>query len=137
MSPEYAMHGIFSAKSDVFSFGVILLEIITGKKNREAWSLWRESRSLELVDAAMDSAFPETEVLRCMKMGLLCVQEHSEDRPIMDSVVKMLGNSNMALPQPKRVGFCPRDGTVPQDESSPFIQGSTLHALTVTLFEGR
>ncbi|KAK8954457.1 Receptor-like serine/threonine-protein kinase SD1-6 [Platanthera zijinensis] len=99
-----------------------------------AWSLWRGSRSLELVDEAMDSAFPETEVLRCMKV---CVQEQSEDRPIMDSVVKMLGNPNLSLPQPKRVGFCPRDGTVPQDESSPFIEGSTLHALTVTLLEGR
>ena len=34
MSPEYAMDGKFSVKSDVFSFGVLMLEIITGKKNR-------------------------------------------------------------------------------------------------------
>lgn len=34
MSPEYAMDGIFSVKSDVFSFGVLVLEIISGKKNR-------------------------------------------------------------------------------------------------------
>jgi len=34
MSPEYAMDGTFSVKSDVFSFGVLALEIITGKKNR-------------------------------------------------------------------------------------------------------
>ncbi|CAL9104086.1 unnamed protein product, partial [Musa textilis] len=55
MSPEYAMDGIFSVKSDVFSFGVLVLEIISGKKNRGiydssrtlnllgyTWSLWRE-----------------------------------------------------------------------------------------------
>jgi hypothetical protein len=35
ISPEYAQHGIFSIKSDVFSFGVVLLEIISGKKNTE------------------------------------------------------------------------------------------------------
>ena len=34
MSPEYAMHGQYSTKSDVFSFGVLILEIISGKKNR-------------------------------------------------------------------------------------------------------
>ena len=33
MSPEYAMEGIFSVKSDIFSFGVLLLEILSGKKN--------------------------------------------------------------------------------------------------------
>lgn len=41
MSPEYAMHGHFSEKSDVFSFGVIILEIITAKRN---------SRSVESSD---------------------------------------------------------------------------------------
>lgn len=34
MSPEYAVDGLFSMKSDVFSFGVLVLEIVSGKKNR-------------------------------------------------------------------------------------------------------
>ncbi|XP_037492215.1 G-type lectin S-receptor-like serine/threonine-protein kinase SD1-1 [Jatropha curcas] len=63
MSPEYAVDGLFSMKSDVFSFGVLILEIVSGKKNRgffhqehnhnllgHAWKLWIEERSMELVD---------------------------------------------------------------------------------------
>ncbi|KAK7405175.1 hypothetical protein VNO78_06374 [Psophocarpus tetragonolobus] len=63
MPPEYAARGHFSVKSDVFSYGVIVLEIISGKKNREfsdpensnnllghAWRLWTENRALELLD---------------------------------------------------------------------------------------
>jgi serine/threonine protein kinase len=38
MSPEYAMDGVFSVKSDVFSFGVLLLEIISGRRNRGVYS---------------------------------------------------------------------------------------------------
>ncbi|KAK9229604.1 hypothetical protein WN944_022567 [Citrus x changshan-huyou] len=62
MSPEYAFGGIFSIKSDVFSFGVLLLEIVSGKKNTGfyrtdylnllgyAWDLWTSNRTLELID---------------------------------------------------------------------------------------
>ncbi|PHT84481.1 hypothetical protein T459_12924 [Capsicum annuum] len=63
MSPEYAVDGIFSVKSDVFSFGVLMLEIVSGKRNRgfvhqdhnlnllgHAWKLYKEDRSLELID---------------------------------------------------------------------------------------
>ncbi|RWR88169.1 G-type lectin S-receptor-like serine/threonine-protein kinase RKS1 [Cinnamomum micranthum f. kanehirae] len=87
MSPEYAMHGLFSIKSDVFSFGVILLEIISGKRNNyynecrsmnilgHVWELWKEDRILELVDSFMNISTSESEVLRCIQVGLLCVQE--------------------------------------------------------------
>ncbi|KAG0468521.1 hypothetical protein HPP92_017849 [Vanilla planifolia] len=122
MSPEYAMHGIFSVKSDVFSFGVIILEIITGKKNRvvdpsephislvgHAWQLWSENRSLELVDDALNCEYSACQFLRCMQIGLLCVQEDTDERPTMASVVLMLGSEGVALPEPKKPGFCPKD----------------------------
>ncbi|XXG71257.1 hypothetical protein AAC387_Pa07g0552 [Persea americana] len=105
MSPEYAMQGRFSEKSDVFSFGVLLLEIVSGKRNTSfyqneqtsnllcrAWLLWNEGTALELIDPALGGHFQQEQVLRCIHLGLLCVQEFPKDRPSMSSVVFMLGD---------------------------------------------
>ncbi|KAJ0974862.1 hypothetical protein J5N97_016827 [Dioscorea zingiberensis] len=96
MSPEYALDGVFSEKSDVFSFGVIVLEIVTGKRStgfypyREAlnllgyvWQLWEEGKGLELLDENLGDSMCAPEVMRCIQIGLLCVQENSADRPTM------------------------------------------------------
>ncbi|KAI8011740.1 G-type lectin S-receptor-like serine/threonine-protein kinase [Camellia lanceoleosa] len=117
MSPEYAIDGLFSVKSDVFSFGVLVLEIVSGKKNRgfshpghhlnllgHAWRLYEEGKSLELIDEALWDSYYQIEILRSIHVGLLCVQENPEDRPSMSSVVLMLG-SEAALPQAKQPGF--------------------------------
>ncbi|XP_074589904.1 G-type lectin S-receptor-like serine/threonine-protein kinase At4g27290 [Curcuma longa] len=103
MAPEYLLDGIFSFKSDVFSFGVIVLEIISGKKIRVfnqtdtnlnllgyVNKLWKEERSLEIVDQALNQSYPREEVLHCIHMGLLCVQDNSNDRPTMTEVMAML-----------------------------------------------
>ncbi|KAH0459763.1 hypothetical protein IEQ34_012577 [Dendrobium chrysotoxum] len=150
MSPEYAMHGIFSIKSDIYSFGVIVLEILTGKKNRvfdpneshvslvgHAWTLWSENKSLELVDDALKHGYHEQEVLRCMQVGLLCVQEGSEDRPTMASVVLMLGSETMTLPQPKRPGFYLKDDFEVPDLSMLDHVDCTRNDITLTMIHGR
>ncbi|KAH7838202.1 hypothetical protein Vadar_023346 [Vaccinium darrowii] len=75
MAPEYAMDGHFSVKSDVFSFGVLVLEIVTGKKNRgfynvnqqvnllgHAWRLWREGKGLELLDPSVGESYNASEI---------------------------------------------------------------------------
>ncbi|PON43758.1 Tyrosine-protein kinase [Parasponia andersonii] len=97
MSPEYAIHGHFSMKSDVFSFDVMVLEIVSGKKNRgfilpdhdlnllgHAWKLWNEDKPTELLDVLLENV-PIAEVLRCIQVGLLCVQK----RPDEDSACKL------------------------------------------------
>uniref|UniRef100_A0A1Y3BW27 Protein kinase domain-containing protein n=1 Tax=Helianthus annuus TaxID=4232 RepID=A0A1Y3BW27_HELAN len=98
MSPEYALDGLFSIKSDVFSFGVLLLEIVSGKRNRgfvqsekesnfiaHVWSLYNEGRSLDLVDTSCTESCHPDEVIRSIKVGLLCVQHNAGDRPHMSS----------------------------------------------------
>ncbi|GAB4830947.1 hypothetical protein Ancab_004977 [Ancistrocladus abbreviatus] len=115
MAPEYAMEGLFSIKSDVFSFGVILLEIISGKKNSGfhltkhaqtllayAWRLWNEAKELEFVDSLLPEPYPATEVIRFMHIGLLCVQEDPANRPTMSYVVSWLSSEATALPEPER-----------------------------------
>ncbi|KAK6932372.1 Gnk2-homologous domain [Dillenia turbinata] len=119
MAPEYAMEGLFSVKSDVFSFGVILLEIISGKKNSEfhktecaetllshAWRLWNEEKELELIDPLLPESCPADEVKKCIHIGLLCVQEDPADRPKMSPVVALLGSGGSSLlPTPKQPPF--------------------------------
>ncbi|KAI4304822.1 hypothetical protein MLD38_040287 [Melastoma candidum] len=108
MSPEYAFNGRFSEKSDVFSFGVLLLEVVSGQRNREfdhqdnyhhllghAWLLWREGRELELIHKPPGESTFRSQMKRSIHVGLLCVQKNSEDRPSMSSVVFMLANEGL------------------------------------------
>eukprot|EP00258_Populus_trichocarpa_P033122 XP_024449141.1 G-type lectin S-receptor-like serine/threonine-protein kinase At4g27290 [Populus trichocarpa] len=117
ISPEYAIDGLYSPKSDVFSFGVLVLEILSGNRNRgfchpdhnlnllgHAWKLFTEGRPLELVSESIVETCNLSEALRLIHVGLLCVQENPEDRPTMSYVVLMLGNED-ALPRPKQPGF--------------------------------
>ncbi|PKI40211.1 hypothetical protein CRG98_039404 [Punica granatum] len=118
MSPEYIMFGHFSTKSDVFSFGVLVLEIITGKKNSSfdpqnsdegllgyVWKHWSEGISLKLVDPALGNSYATNKVIKCFHIGLLCVQDDPEDRPTMDSVILMLSSESTSLPLPQRPSF--------------------------------
>ena len=66
MSPEYAIHGLFSVKSDVFSFGVLLLEIVSGKKNRVASN---SSNSTNLIGHVSEKEFVFFFLLQVTNLG--------------------------------------------------------------------
>ncbi|PKU78131.1 Receptor-like serine/threonine-protein kinase SD1-8 [Dendrobium catenatum] len=112
MSPEYALNGLFSVKSDVFSFGVLLLEIVSGRRNHGcgnllayAWGLWKEGTWVELVDPSLDNKFQDNEIARCIYVALLCVQERPEDRPFMSDIVTMLANESLYFNSIKQPAF--------------------------------
>lgn len=71
----------------------------------QAWLLWNKNKGLELMDSCLDNSYVKFDVLRCIQIGLLCVQKLSLERPAMSSVVFMLGNEGAILPQPKEPGF--------------------------------
>ncbi|KAK7320063.1 hypothetical protein RJT34_04793 [Clitoria ternatea] len=150
MPPEYAVRGHFSMKSDVFSYGVIILEIISGKKNREfsdpdqyhnllgyAWRLWSEERTIELLDEVLGEQCTPFEVIRCIQVGLLCVQQRPEDRPDMSSVVLML-NGEKLLPKPKVPGFyTEKDVTSESSSSSANRRLCSANEISITELEAR
>lgn len=119
MAPEYLMHGRLSAKADVFSFGVVVLELITGQKNSSfspisdgqnllewAYKLYKRGKSLEIVDHTLASSVVPEQVATCIKIGLLCVQSDPQQRPTMRRVVVMLSKKPDSLEEPTRPG-CP------------------------------
>ncbi|KAG5246808.1 cysteine-rich receptor protein [Salix suchowensis] len=118
MSPEYAMHGHFSVKSDVYSFGVLILEIITGKKNSSfgqtggtadlvsyVWKHWRDGTPLEVLDPTLTDTYSRNEVIRCIHIGLLCVQEDPAIRPAMATTVLTLDSYSVTIPSPQEPAF--------------------------------
>ncbi|PKI40575.1 hypothetical protein CRG98_039037 [Punica granatum] len=149
MSPEYAVDGIFSIKSDVFSFGVLVLEIVCGRRNREfhhpdhhfnlighAWKLWVEGKAQELIDEQMEDSFPLSEVMRCIQVGLLCVQKCPEDRPTMSYVLLMLDSESATLLPPREPGFYLE--RIPYGKSIIINRAEySANEISETLLEGR
>uniref|UniRef100_A0A7N2RAN1 Uncharacterized protein n=1 Tax=Quercus lobata TaxID=97700 RepID=A0A7N2RAN1_QUELO len=117
MALEYTMHGQFSVKSDVFSFGVLVLEIVSGQKNNcfrngenvedllsYAWKNWREGIASHIIDPTLRHS-STIEIMRCIHIGLLCVQENVTNRPTMALIVLMLNSYSITLPVPSQPAF--------------------------------
>ncbi|KAK4799967.1 hypothetical protein SAY86_025332 [Trapa natans] len=110
MAPEYLMHGHLSKAADVFSFGVLVLELITGHRNYSfnldveeanlldwAYNQYKKGRSLEIVDSAIAESEEADQMVKCIQIGLLCVQSDPKLRPEMSRVVVMLSKKPGSL----------------------------------------
>ncbi|KAI3853920.1 hypothetical protein MKW92_029391 [Papaver armeniacum] len=151
MSPEYVMDGRFSEKSDVFSFGVLLLEVVSGRKTTSfhhleqslsllgyAWQLWNECKMELLIEPViLHESTPLAEIFRCIQVGLLCVQECARDRPTMSTTLSMLTSEIATLPTPKQPAFIERRDSAPIDSFAHSLGAASVDHLTITHIEGR
>ncbi|KAL4586027.1 hypothetical protein LXL04_010657 [Taraxacum kok-saghyz] len=103
MAPEYALWGHLTYKADVYSFGVLALEIVAGKNNMKYrptedyyclldWAvvLKQKGSLMDLVDPRLGSEFNKKEAVRMIKIALLCTNKSPTLRPTMSEVVNML-----------------------------------------------
>ncbi|KAJ6918074.1 hypothetical protein NC651_012329 [Populus alba x Populus x berolinensis] len=145
MSPEYAMEGLFSIKSDVFSFGVLVLEIVSGRKNTSfyhsdslnllglAWKLWNANKALDLMDPSLGDPPSTATLLRYINIGLLCVQESPADRPTMSDVIPMI----VALPEPKQPAFVAGRNVAEPRSLMSFAGVPSVNNVTITTLDAR
>ncbi|KAI5348445.1 hypothetical protein L3X38_001332 [Prunus dulcis] len=147
-APEYAIRGELSEKADIYSFGVLVLEIISGRKNTDltlpsemqylpeyAWKLFETSNVIELVDPKLhENGFVERDVLQAIQVAFLCLQPHANLRPPMSEVVAMLTCKVEMIGTPMKPAFLERRRTKDQNLSwdtisevfpSPFQSEST------------
>ncbi|CAL9182715.1 unnamed protein product [Musa hybrid cultivar] len=157
MAPEYVMHGSLSTKADVFSFGVLVLELISGRKNSAfsplpdpeansllewAWKLYKKGQRLELLDPAVASTADAEQVALCVQIGLLCTQSDPKLRPDMKRVVIILSKQPSVLEEPTRPGipgsryrrrsYGTRGSHYSAGESSSTINSASTAATTAT-----
>uniref|UniRef100_A0A0E0DBN8 Receptor-like serine/threonine-protein kinase n=1 Tax=Oryza meridionalis TaxID=40149 RepID=A0A0E0DBN8_9ORYZ len=150
MSPEYALDGYFSVKSDTYSFGVILLEVVSGLKISSAhlkvdcsnliayaWSLWKDGNARDFVDSSIVESCPLHEVLRCIHLGLLCIQDQPSARPLMSSIVFMLENETAVLPAPKEPIYFTRREYGTDEDTRDSMRSRSLNHMSITAEDGR
>ncbi|KAK1432748.1 hypothetical protein QVD17_09647 [Tagetes erecta] len=126
MAPEYIVRGQLTEKADVFSFGVVVLEIASGKRNnafvedtgsllQTVWKLYKEGVVSEAIDPLLKGEFPEDEALEVLQIGLLCTQASAALRPSMAEVVEFLTT------KPEN-----RQNPIPIPHQPPFLNARSL-----------
>ncbi|KAJ4815992.1 Leucine-rich repeat transmembrane protein kinase [Rhynchospora pubera] len=103
LAPEYAIRGQVTRKSDIYSFGVLLLEIVSGRCNtntrlpyedqfllERTWALYEQENLEKIIDAFLGDDLDVEEATRFLKVALLCTQDATRLRPSMSTVLKLL-----------------------------------------------
>ncbi|XP_073106277.1 cysteine-rich receptor-like protein kinase 2 [Elaeis guineensis] len=141
-APEYAIHGQLSEKVDTYSYGVVVLEIISGRKSNDvnlepvtqyllewAWQLYENDMLLELVDASLDpNEYEPEEVKRVIEIALVCTQSTVAARPTMSEVVVMLLSKGGIVQQPTRPIFIDATSRVRGEASTSSKSSSASNA---------
>ncbi|MCL7048002.1 hypothetical protein MKW94_001847 [Papaver nudicaule] len=136
MSPEYLTHGQLTEKVDVYSYGVIVLEIVTGIQSNHftsdesletlvtwTWKHYKSSKVSDIIDESIKDQVDEEELKRVVQVGLLCTQEAAALRPTMQEVIQMLRRNDQQLPEPSKPPFF--DDTLGSAKNHKFLYGSS------------
>ncbi|XP_054795595.1 cysteine-rich receptor-like protein kinase 2 isoform X2 [Prosopis cineraria] len=143
-APEYALHGQLSEKADTYSYGVIVLEIISGQRNSElkidahvegefllqqAWKLYEKSRHLELVDNTLDpNEYDAKELEKIIEIGLLCTQASPAIRPTMSEVVGLLQSKGLSKNMRPTMPLFVETDSGSKGDTSTYTASSTSNA---------
>lgn len=112
LAPEYFMHGVVNEKIDVFAYGVLLLELITGRRAvdscRKSLVIWAKplldsNNMKELIDQSLADAYDSDEMKRAVSAASMCIHHLSTARPTMNSVVSLLRGEKESLDMIGRV----------------------------------
>ncbi|KAK2358691.1 putative LRR receptor serine/threonine-protein kinase [Trifolium repens] len=121
-APEYAIRGELSEKADIYSFGVLVLEVISCRKNTDltlpsdmqylpeyAWKLYEKSMVMDLIDPKLrEKGYVEKDVMQAFHVAFLCLQPHPDLRPAMSQIVAMLTFKIDMVTTPMRPAFLDR-----------------------------
>lgn len=104
----------------------------------QVWQLWTTERTEEIIDPCIRGSCPTRLVLRCIHIGLLCVQDRAYDRPTMSSVVIMLGSDAPIHQMPRQPTFA-GEGSASESESQKHEGdvGYSVNDVTITILTGR
>ncbi|XP_024518212.1 putative cysteine-rich receptor-like protein kinase 20 [Selaginella moellendorffii] len=111
LAPEYVLGGLLTVKADVYSFGVLTLEIVSGQRCSDrkdgrllvysAWILHENNSELEIADERLDLEHNSEEILRVIQVALACTHENSASRPSMGDAVAMLSGYKQVIIAPR------------------------------------
>lgn len=103
----------------------------------QAWELWKENAGLELMDPTLSDSCIGNQLLRCINVGLLCVEENAADRPTMSDVISMLTNESMQLPKPTKPAYYTEGNTDTAGIGRKGPQNGSINGLSNSDFGAR
>ncbi|XP_058185404.1 cysteine-rich receptor-like protein kinase 2 isoform X2 [Rhododendron vialii] len=155
-APEYAIHGQLTEKVDTYSFGIVVLEIISGRKCSEtktvedepvaeylleqAWKLYENDLHSKLVDEILvvSDGYTEEAAKKIIELALMCTQTPASSRPSMSEVVMLLSDRSMDLTmRPGRHAFMDKDKKIRNDASTTPDSSTSNATASFTEFSGR
>ncbi|KAK9274768.1 hypothetical protein L1049_022020 [Liquidambar formosana] len=107
------------------------------RKSTYAWELWNNDQGVELLEPKLGYPSSTSLLLRCINIGLLCVEESPADRPTMSNVVSMLGNELAPLPEPKRPAFSTGRGVMDSIPSNSSMGIYSINNITISTVGAR